>query len=120
MTDKMEDNKKIYTIDQPMSFEPIHPGEMLLDELNARGISQRQFAKLIGCSRSFLNEIIKGKRSITTATAFRIEAATGTKAYIWVNLQTVYDMQTARNDKQLTATLTKIRTAAKASNMVRA
>ncbi len=116
----MDTIKRIYTIDRPIKFEPIHPGEMLLDELNARGIPQRQFAKLIGCSCSFLNEIIKGKRSVSTGTAFKIEAATGIKAHIWISLQTAYDMQTARNDKKLTETLTRIRSAAATFNAVRA
>ncbi len=108
----METKKKMLTLSDPFPFEPIHPGEMLLDELTARGISQRKFASMIGCSCAFLNEIIKGKRSISVATAFRIEAATGIKAHIWVNLQTAYDMQMAKKDRKLSAILKKIRASA--------
>ena len=106
------ETKKYYTIDDPMPFDPIHPGEMLLDELQARGISQRKFAELIGCSYSFLNEIIKGKRSISTETALKIEAATGIKAYIWLRLQSAYNMQSAKADKKLNDLLAQIRQAA--------
>lgn len=58
--------KKIYTPDELMPSEPIHPGEMLKDELQARGISQRKFAAIIGVSYSVLNEVLNGKRPITT------------------------------------------------------
>ncbi len=108
----MMENKKYYSISDNIPFEPIHPGEMLYDELQARGISQRKFANMIECSRSFLNEIIKGKRSISALTACRIEAATGINAQIWVNLQSAYDMQMARNDKKFSSILAKIRRAA--------
>ena len=68
-------------------FEPTHPGELLGDELEARGLTQRKFAETIGISCSVLNEVIKGKRPVTPELAFKIEAATGTKAYIWVELK---------------------------------
>lgn len=84
---------------------------MLKDELQARGISQRKFAELIGVSYSVLNEVLNGKRPITTEYALKIEAATGTKAYMWVNMQTAYNMQTARRDNRLSAILEQIRKA---------
>ena len=84
---------------------------ILKDELQARGISQRKFAELIGVSYSVLNEVLNGKRPITTEYALKIEAATGTKAYMWVNMQTAYNMQTARRDNRLSAILEQIRKA---------
>ena len=108
----METAKRIYRPDELQPSEPIHPGEMLKDELQARGISQRKFAEIIGCSYSFLNEIIKGKRSISTETALKIEAATGIKAYIWLRLQSAYNMQAAKADKKLNDLLAQIRQAA--------
>lgn len=101
--------KKIYTSDELMPSEPIHPGEMLKDELQARGMSQRKFATIIGVSYSVLNEVLNGKRPITTEYALKIEAATGTKASIWVNMQAAYNMQTARRDNRLSAILEQIR-----------
>lgn len=80
------ETKKIYAPDELIPSEPIHPGEMLKDELQARGISQRKFAELIGVSYSVLNEVLNGKRPITTEYALKIEAATGTKAYMWMNM----------------------------------
>ncbi len=105
------ETKKIYAPDELIPSEPIHPGEMLKDELQARGISQRKFAELIGVSYSVLNEVLNGKRPITTEYALKIEAATGTKAYMWVNMQTAYNMQTARRDNRLSAVLEQIRKA---------
>lgn len=105
------ETKKIYAPDELTPSEPIHPGEMLKDELQARGISQRKFAELIGVSYSVLNEVLNGKRPITTEYALKIEAATGTKAYMWVNMQTAYNMQTARRDNRLSAILEQIRKA---------
>lgn len=81
-------------------FEPTHPGELLGDELEARGLTQRKFAETIGISCSVLNEVIKGKRPVTPELAFKIEAATGTKAYIWVELQTQYNYWTAKKSKK--------------------
>ena len=90
---------------------PIHPGEILKDELESRGMSQRKFAAVIGVSYSVLNEVINGKRPITTEYALKIEAATGIPAYIWVNMQSNYDMQTARRDSKLSVILDNIRKA---------
>lgn len=91
---------------------PIHPGEIVKDELEARGISQRKFASIIGCSYTVFYEILNCKRPITTDYALRIEAALGIKAYMLVNMQSEYNLQTARQDNQLTVILNKIRMAA--------
>ena len=90
-------------------FEPTHPGEILGDELKARGISQRKFADTLGISCSVLNEVVKGKRPITTELAFKIEAATGTKAYMWVELQTQYNYWTTKKSNKLSVILNQIR-----------
>ena len=50
-------------------FYPSHPGEVIKDELEERGISQRKFADSIGIGYSVLNEILNGRRSISTASA---------------------------------------------------
>lgn len=107
----MEATKRTYAPHELTPSEPIHPGEMLKDELQARNISQRKFAALIGVSYSVLNEVINGKRSVTTEYALKIEAATGIKAYIWLNMQAAYNMQTARCDRSLAAVLEQIRKA---------
>ncbi len=107
----METAKRIYRPEELQPSEPIHPGEMLKDELEARGMSQRKFAGLIGMPYTAFNEIINGKRPITTDTALKIEAATGIAANIWRSLQSDYDMQTARRDSKLSVILDNIRKA---------
>ena len=106
------DNKKTYTLNELIPSAPIHPGEIIKDELEARGISQRKFANIIACSYSVLNEILNGKRPVTTEYALRIEAATGIKAYMLINMQSEYNLQTARQDSHLSTILSKIRSAA--------
>lgn len=100
---------KVYNPYELEPFEPTHPGELLGDELEARGLTQRKFADTLGISYSVLNEVIKGKRPITPELAFKIEAATGTKAYIWVELQTQYNYWTAKKSKKLSVLLDQIR-----------
>ena len=107
----METAKRIYRPDELQPSEPIHPGEMLKDELETRGLSQRKFAGLIGMPYTAFNEIINGKRPISTDTALKIEAATGISANIWIGLQTDYNMQTARQNNKLAAVLENIRKA---------
>lgn len=108
----MKTEKTIYAPGELACACPVHPGEMLLDELKARNLSQRKFADIIGCSYSVLNEVINGHRDISTELSLKIEAALGTPAYIWCNLQSDYNMQMARNDKSLSVMLEKIRSAA--------
>ena len=108
----MKTLKKTYRPDELQPSEPIHPGEMLKDELAARALSQKKFAELINMPYTAFNEIINGKRPITTDTALKIEAATGIAADIWCGLQSDYDMQTARRDSRLSAILDNIRRAA--------
>ena len=100
---------KVYNPYELEPFEPTHPGEFLGDELKARGLTQRKFADTLGISYSVLNEVLKGKRPITTELAFKIEAATGTKAYIWVELQTQYNYWTTKKSKKFSVLLEQIR-----------
>lgn len=105
----METGKKMYAPHELQPSTPIHPGEILKDELIARNISQRKFASIIDVSYSVLNEVINGKRPITTEYALKIEAATGIPAYLWINMQTAYNMQTARHNSKLAVILDNIR-----------
>lgn len=78
----------------------IHPGSVLKKELTQKGIRQREFAGEIGIAPSQLNEIIKGKRSISAETSLLIEASLGIKAIIWLNLQSKYDINSIKKDKE--------------------
>jgi HTH-type transcriptional regulator/antitoxin HigA len=73
-----------------------HPGTILKDEIEANNISQIDFAKMIGYSRSQLNEIIKGKRNISADLALLLEKALGIDADYWMEAQKNYDLDKAR------------------------
>lgn len=73
-----------------------HPGEILLDEIQANGYSQSDFSKLIGLKRSQLNEIIRGKRNINAEIAILLEKILGIDAGYWLDLQKNYDLDKAR------------------------
>jgi HTH-type transcriptional regulator/antitoxin HigA len=77
-------------------FFATHPGELLLDEMKERKISQIKIANQTGVKASFLNEIIKGKRSIHAHFAISLEKALGIPAEYWLRLQMHYDLTTAR------------------------
>jgi addiction module HigA family antidote len=90
-------------------FYPIHPGEILKDEIEYRGIRQRILAAQMGISYTQLNEILNGKRPVNTDTALLFEAVLGLEPTALVNMQTDYNMQTARKDPKLSARLEAIR-----------
>ena len=74
-----------------------HPGIILLEDwLKPMGISQYALAKGISVPPRRINEIVKGLRGITVDTALRLAAFFGTDAQSWVNLQTHYDTEQAR------------------------
>ncbi len=73
------------------------PGEILLhDFLEPMGISQYRLAKEIGVPQRRIGEIVAGRRAITADTALRLAAFFGTDAQSWINLQSHYDTETAR------------------------
>ena len=73
------------------------PGEILSEEfLKPMCVSQYALAQAIGVPRRRINEIVLGKRSITADTALRLAAFFGTDAQSWMNLQTHYDIERAR------------------------
>lgn len=88
---------------------PTHPGELIQDELTARGLSQLQLAKEIDVTPSFLNEIIKGKRSLNTELALLLEAALEIPAHIWLGLQADYNMQTVKSNPTFMSRLANVR-----------
>src|SRR4030067_3044763 len=77
----------------PTSGPPTHPGDMLLEEfLKPLGMSQTELAAKIGVSYPRVNELIHGKRGITTDTALRLEKLFGMEAQVWLNLQLAWDL----------------------------
>lgn len=76
---------------------PITPGEILRREfLEPMGISVYALAKAIKVTRSRVNDIALGRRAITAGTALRLARYFGTTPEFWVNLQTAFDLATAK------------------------
>lgn len=86
-----------------------HPGDVLKEEIEYRGISQRKLATQIGMSHSVLNEVLNAKRPVTTEYAMLFEAALGISAKLLVNMQTDYNMQIAEQNPRFMDRLNNIR-----------
>ena len=89
---------------------PTHPGDVLKEELEFRKISQKKFSELLGVPYTMLNEILNGKRSVTSDFALMVEAALGINPELLINMQTRYNMALAREKSNLSERLKEIRT----------
>jgi addiction module HigA family antidote len=82
----------------PLDRPPTHPGEMLLEEfVKPLAITQVALAQRLGVSYPRLNEIIKGRRSVTPDTAMRLSQVLGMSAEFWLGLQFDWDLWHAMN-----------------------
>ena len=88
---------------------PTHPGEILKDEIECRGISQRKLATQMGMQYSVLNEILNAHRPLTEKTALLFEAALNVDAETLMRLQLKYNMLTTRKDKSFMEKLAQVR-----------
>lgn len=91
------------------SFYPTHPGEVIKDEIEYRGISQRKLAQEIGVSYTLLNEILNGKRPVNTQIALLVSAALGIDAEPLLRLQSKYDMQIMKRNHSFMQQLKNVR-----------
>lgn len=74
----------------------IPPGETLAEELEVRGMTQRELAARLGRPPQVVNEIINGKKAITPDTAIGLCQVLGIEASFWINLESRYQMTLAR------------------------
>jgi addiction module HigA family antidote len=88
---------------------PVHPGEILKDEIEYRGISQGKLATQMGIPYKVLNHILNEHRPLTPTTAMLFEAALKIPADMLIGLQTDYNMHIIKQDKSFTDRLAKIR-----------
>ena len=87
---------------------PIHPGEILSDELAELNIAAAGLARAIQVPPNRITQIIAGKRSISADTALRLGKWFGTGPRLWLNLQQAYELDLAT--QELKDTLGKIKT----------
>lgn len=79
----------------------LHPGEMLGEELSARGIAQKDFAELIEIRSPHLNELVKGKHHVPALLALKFEKNLGISTGFWMRLQIEYDLNQARKQSKV-------------------
>jgi antitoxin HigA-1 len=79
-----------------MARTPIHPGEILADELDEIGLSAAGLARLVDVPANRISQIVAGRRNVTADTALRLGRYFGTSADFWMNLQKTYELDRAR------------------------
>ncbi len=103
-----------------LSDMPIPPGEVLAEELEARGMTQKELAARLGRPAQAINEIIKAKKAITPETAIGLEQVLGIDAQFWTNLEADYRLTLARivtgTHVQLRCTLSTYRVGPRGTN----
>jgi antitoxin HigA-1 len=77
---------------------PVHPGAVLADELEARGLSAHALALALRVPANRLSDIVRGRRAISAETALRLGRYLGTSSALWLNLQAQYDLAVAMRD----------------------
>jgi len=90
----MATEKRIY------SDLPIPPGEYLAEVLDAKGMAQAELARRIGRPIQAINEIVKGEKAITPATALQLEKALDVPAHVWTGLESRYQLIKARLEEK--------------------
>lgn len=90
----------------------IHPGELLKEEVEYRGLTQAEVSDMTGIHYKSLNDILNGRRPLTAQTALMFEAALGISAGLLMRMQLDYTMENSRKDARLTKRLESIRNAA--------
>ena len=81
-----------------MARTPIHPGEVLAEELEQLGVSPTELSRQIRVPANRISQIINGKRAITGDTALRLAHWFGTSPQFWMNLQALYDVRVAEQE----------------------
>lgn len=77
---------------EAVRLPPIHPGEILAEELAAAGVSVAALSRAIDVPQSRMAEIVAGRRAVTADTALRLARYFGNSARFWLNLQSAYDL----------------------------
>ena len=76
-------------------MRPVHPGEVLRDELQTIGLSANALSKALGVPVNRITAILKGQRGITADTALRLARYFGTTPQLWLNLQQSLELRRA-------------------------
>jgi len=78
-----------------MARTPIHPGEVLADDLEALDMSAAELSRRLKVPTNRVTEILNGQRAVTADTALRLAHFFSTSAQFWLNLQNLYELRKA-------------------------
>ena len=82
-----------------MSFKnamrPVHPGEILREELEELEMSANAFAEALNVPANRISAILNGQRGVTADTALRLSRYLGTTPQVWLNLQKTFELRVA-------------------------
>jgi addiction module HigA family antidote len=81
-----------------MPRDPIHPGRLLADELEALRMTPTQLATALRVPPNRIYQLLAGKRALTADTALRLSQWFGTSAELWLNLQKLYELRLAERE----------------------
>ena len=95
-------------------MRPVHPREMLRDELEALNLSANALAKELDVPANRITAILRGQRGVTANTALRLARYFGTTPQVWLNLQETYELRRAEIEasREITERVKPRRTAA--------
>jgi len=85
-------------MNQRKKLPPVHPGELLRDELKEIGVSLNELGRALRVPMNRISAIVNGKRAITVDTAMRLARYFGTSPKYWLNLQIAYDLEVAEQE----------------------
>ena len=77
------------------NMRPVHPGEILREELEEIGMSAKAIARELGVPQNRISDILRGRRGITADTALRLARYFNTTPLLWLNLQKAYELRVA-------------------------
>lgn len=95
------------------NLPPVHPGKHIKQGLEHFSLSNAEAARILGCSRAFIGDMINGKRNLSIDMCFKLASLLGSTPEMWVKLQTQYDMKMAELDTTLLGEVKRIRQGAK-------
>ena len=76
-------------------MRPVHPGEILAEEMEELGLSANALAGALGVPTNRITAVLKGQRGVTADTALRLSRYFGTTPQLWLNLQKAFELRTA-------------------------
>jgi addiction module HigA family antidote len=81
-----------------MARTPIHPGEILREELELLDMSAAEFARQLHVPTNRITGILNEERAVTADTALRLGHWFGTSAEMWLNMQKLYELRLAEQE----------------------